>query len=126
MDIDQVVSKYIEIRDAIEEKDRLHKAATEKLREAMAKIEIAMLDKMQSMNVASLKTSAGTVYKTTKSSATLADREAYLDYVRRTERWDLLDIRANKPAVAEFKETENDLPPGVNWREQIAVQIRRS
>jgi hypothetical protein len=56
----------------------------------------------------------------------VADKEAFLTYVRTHEAFELLDLRANKTAVEEFVAANADLPPGVNWNTQRTVNFRQS
>jgi hypothetical protein len=37
-----------------------------------------------------------------------------------------MDVRASKTAIVEFVEANADLPPGINWRAETVVRIRRS
>jgi hypothetical protein len=57
----------------------------------------------------------------------VADRDAFLHgFVIPNEAWEFLENRVSKSAVEQFKEANNDLPPGLNWREERVVNIRRS
>jgi hypothetical protein len=38
----------------------------------------------------------------------------------------MLERRASKSAVEQYRDTNDELPPGLNWREEITVNIRRS
>ena len=67
----------------------------------------------------------GTAYRSTRSSATVADWDAVLDFVQENEAWEMLERRVNKTAVEQFKSVEGDLPPGVNWSETQVVNFRR-
>jgi hypothetical protein len=67
----------------------------------------------------------GTAYRSTRSSATVADFEVFLTHVRTKEAWELLERRVNKKAVQEFRDEHDDLPPGVNWTEAQVVNFRR-
>jgi len=77
------------------------------------------------MHGESVRTDTGTVYRTEKKSASLADPDAFMRYVIGNEAWDLLDRKANVKAVEDFIE-ENDLaPPGVNFSTTYVVGVRR-
>jgi hypothetical protein len=67
----------------------------------------------------------GTAYKSTRSSATVADWDTLLDHVRDNDAWEILEHRVNKTAVEQFKAVNDDLPPGVNWSETQVVNFRR-
>jgi hypothetical protein len=75
----------------------------------------------------SVKTENGTAYTAVRTTASIADREAFMDYVKANEEWSLLEVRASKTAVEQFCESnDNALPPGVNMRSERVVNIRRS
>jgi hypothetical protein len=71
-------------------------------------------------------TKAGTVYRKSKNSATLSDSALFRQYVINSKSWDLLDWKANAPAVAEVVEATGTPPPGVNFSTIIDVGVRRS
>lgn len=126
MEIDQVIAKYIELRDKRDATKKEMSEKIEKIETAMDKIEVALLSTLQSNGMDSAKTKAGTAFLASRVSATVADKDTFLGYVIANEEWPLLDIRANKTAVTEFKSHKNgDLPPGINWREEVVVQVRR-
>lgn len=68
----------------------------------------------------------GTAYRTTRSSASVADWDSLLDYVRNNDAWELLNHSVNKTAVEQFKAANEDLPPGVNWSSTVVVNFRRN
>mgnify|MGYP006295887309 CR=1 FL=1 len=56
----------------------------------------------------------------------MADKEAFLDFVRKNDLWQLVDMRPLKAGIKEYREVNDDLPPGINWREERTVQFRRA
>ena len=123
--IDDVVAKYIQIRDKKDALTKEHKAQVAVLDEAMKRIEMFLLQALDAQGVESYNTQSGTAFKTRRSSATVDDWERMLQYVKETDRWDFLEKRVNKTAVQEFRDEFDDLPPGVKWREDTVVQVRR-
>lgn len=126
MNITEVVEKYIALRDKKTALKREYEAKVEAIDQMLDKVEALLLANMQEQGVDSYKTSAGTAYKSVRASASVADRESFMRFIQETGEWSMLDVRANKTAVQEYREANNDLPPGVNWSEQIVVNIRRS
>jgi nanoRNase/pAp phosphatase (c-di-AMP/oligoRNAs hydrolase) len=124
--MDALVAKYIELRDAKAALAKKVKERAERIDAIMERIEGAMLAHLQAHQQDSFTTTSGTVYKTSKTSATVADWDALLAHIRENEAWHLLDHKVNKTAVAEIKEATATIPPGVNWRELFTVQIRRA
>lgn len=90
------------------------------------KIEVEFLKRFQARGIDNVSArSVGTAYMTTRSSVTVADRDAFLGYIRDNDAWELLENRANKTAVEQHVETNNDLPPGVNQSVTQVVNFRR-
>jgi len=56
----------------------------------------------------------------------VADKDAFMTHVKSNEDWQLMEIRCSKTAVEQYKAEHDDLPPGVTWRAERAVNIRRS
>lgn len=124
--MNEIVERYIALRDRKAELKALYDRQKEDLEAAMARIEGHLLGKMQEMDMDGLKTPAGTVYKKTTSYANVADWDMFLRDVIEYERWTMLEKRCSKAAIEEFKNAHQDLPPGINWREEITLGIRRS
>ena len=60
----------------------------------------------------SVKTEFGTAYTVNRSTASVADREIFMDYVKKNEEWSLLEVRVSKTAVEQFREANDDeIPP---------------
>jgi len=126
MDNEKAVAAYVKLRDLKAQMAAKFKAEIAKVDEALAKLDGKLLAQLQASQAESIRTEAGTFFKTTKTSATVADWDALLGYIVANDAYHMLDHRVNKTAVAEFREEKNDLPPGVNWREELTIGVRRS
>lgn len=126
MKLDELVQQYIALRDLKSKKKADFDAEVAKIDAVMDQAEAALLKMMQESGLESVKTPHGTAYSTSRTSATLADRDAFRQFVLDHDAWELTDLRCNKTAVAQFKAANEDLPPGVTWREEKVVNIRRS
>lgn len=124
--MEELVEKYIQLRDKKAEIAGQYKAKVAKLEEVITKIENILLKQFSELGMESVRTKAGTAYKSTRASATVADWDNVLDFIQRNDLWNMLERRVNKSAVEQFKEEHGDLPPGVNWREEVTVNVRRS
>lgn len=70
---------------------------------------------MKANNMTSAKTEAGTATLSTRYTASLADPDAFMQFVRANDMFELLDRRANATAVKEYVRTnQGRTPPGVN------------
>ncbi|TDN70482.1 hypothetical protein [Paraburkholderia sp. BL10I2N1] len=127
MKLNEVVSTYIALRDKIAARKKAHKEELEPIEQAMEQIEAVLLRTFDATGLESAKTEKGTAYVSTRTSATVADREVFLDFIKAKEEWPLADIRAAKTAIEVFKDSNGgELPPGINWREERTINVRRS
>jgi hypothetical protein len=126
MDIERLVGGYVRLRDKKAEIEARHKEELAPLRKMMDDIEAKMLQAMQESNATSFKTTAGTAYKTSRTSATVADRSTFKEWIVCEDAWEFADLRANKTAVAAYRDETGELPPGINWREELGVNFKRS
>ena len=124
--IEQRTEQYVKLRDAIKEKDDAHKEAMRPYREALDKLNNVLLNHLNTVGADSVKSSAGTVYKTTKRSASLEDGDAFMRHVITKEAWELLDRKANVSAVEAYYEENGVLPPGVKMSSTQVVGVHRS
>lgn len=125
MDIEKLVSGYVQLRDKKAQMEAAFREEIAPIKQLMADIENKMLEQMNELNTTSLKTEAGTAYQTKRVSATIADRDVFKEYCTENDAWELADIRAGKSAIRAMLEETGELPPGVNWREDIGVNFKR-
>lgn len=126
MKISDLVAKYVELRDKKAEYKGEYEAKVAKIDETLNKIECKLLEVFEMTGMDSVKTEFGTAYKSVRTSASVADRDSFMEYVKANDEWQLVEVRAAKLAVEQFKDVNNDLPPGVNWREERVVNFRRA
>lgn len=123
----EVVATYIKLRDRRAKRKAEYEAADAADKEKQEKIEAYLLKEFNESGIDSIKTEFGTAYKSTRTSATVADWDAFFtQYVVPNQAWEMLERRVNKTAVEQFKAANEDLPPGINWSETQVVNIRRS
>ncbi len=128
MKLDELVANYIKLRD---KKSLLKKQYDEKVAKVdavMDKMEAIILKTFQDSGIDSARTDAGTAYISTRTSATVGSREEFLSWVLQDpdERSIFLENRVSKVAVEQFKAANDDLPPGINFRSEVTVGVRRA
>lgn len=128
MKLDELIEKYIKVRDKKAQLKKAYEVEAAKLDEVMVKMEAIILKVFEQTGQDSAKTANGTAYTASRTSATVADRDAFLGWVLENpdERAMFLENRVNKTAVEQYKTETEDLPPGVNWRSEIVVNVRRA
>jgi hypothetical protein len=127
MDIEKLVSSYIQLRDRKAQIKKEYDGKVAKVDEVLDKIEVTLLKYFQdSGGIDSVKTASGTAYTSSRVSAKVADWDQFIAFVKAGENWDFLERRCSKEAVEQFKAAHEDLPPGVSWSETLTVNVRRS
>ena len=117
---------FIRLRDKRAQRKAAYDADDAGDKDKQNKIEVEFLRRFDERGIDNVSSrDVGTAYRSTRSSATVADFEVFLEHVKREEAWELLERRVNKKAVEQFREVHEDLPPGVNWSEAQVVNFRR-
>jgi hypothetical protein len=124
-DVNVRIAQYVGLRDKIAAMDKAHKEKMAPFREMLDTLGGVLLTHLDNIAADSVATPSGTVYKTVKNSASIADGAAFFDFVTKNKEFDLLDKKANVTAVMEFIEQHNSPPPGVNFSSVVVVGVRR-
>lgn len=125
MTTEDYVASYIKLRDKKASLKAEYDAKVEGIEKLLDQVEAKFLDHFNKSGELSIKTPAGTVYRATRTSATVADWDVILGFIRKNENWQLLERRVSKKAVEEMKAETGELPPGINWSEEAVVNFRR-
>ncbi len=129
---DFLVERFVDLRDrkaALKKKCDEETAALDKLMDA---IEGKIKEELNAQGATSIKTPHGTAYIAWKESATVADWDAVLGYIKEHEAWELLEKRVSKAEVKMIMEEDrngqyqNPPPPGVNFVRVETINVRRS
>lgn len=121
-----LLKMFIALRDRRAQRKAAYNADDESDKTKQEKIESEFLRRFQDRGIDNVSArDVGTAYKSTRSSATVGDWDTFLEHIQENDAWELLERRANKTAVEQFKSVNDDLPPGVNWSETQVVNFRR-
>lgn len=124
--IDAMVDQFVRVRDAIKQVEEDNKNKLAPAKEYLEQLNGAILEKLTEVGLESAKTKFGTAYKTVRRSATIADGQAFRDFITGNGMYDLVDWRANAVAVGSFIDANNgELPPGVNYSTFVQIGVRR-
>ncbi len=126
MKLNELVEKYIAVRDRKAALKARYELKASELDAVLDKIEAVLLKTFEDTGMDSVRTSAGTAYRSVRTQASVADWDAFFAHVQQHGAWELLERRCSKAAVEQYKAANDDLPPGLNWREERVVNIRRS
>ena len=123
---DERVKQYIALRDKIKELEDAHKEKIKPYKETLEKLNTVMVTHLTAVGADSVATEFGTVYRTTKKNATIADMALFWDWVMTNQEFDFVDKRANSSRVEEYvTEHQGELPPGVTFTQVSVVGVRR-
>lgn len=123
--VDALIGAYVKLRGVHDAREAEHKAEQKKIKDKMAKLEVALQMKMHLDGVKAFNTDAGTAYKTTVDKATVADMDSFLEYVKENEAWHLLEKRVSKTGVQSILDENMPLPPGINWNSATVIHVRK-
>lgn len=124
MNTQERISNYIRLREHKKKADAEYKKSMERVNTAMVKLEGELMKDIDASGGDSLSGPEGTVYTTTKSTASIKDRDAFLRFVFTTKNLEVLDVRANKAIVRELSQ-QGTVVPGVNYTEVKVVGVRK-
>ncbi|MDR1275994.1 MAG: hypothetical protein LBL72_06410 [Candidatus Accumulibacter sp.] len=120
-----IISLYLQTKDQLAAITREYKARVAKYDAAMERLTDVLDRILKHSGAKSLKTGTGTVYKAKAYYCSVADKSAFLEWIKTNDAFDLLTLQANKLAVKEYREQEQDLPPGLSWLEEDKVHVLR-
>lgn len=123
-DLNDIITQYIELRDKIQEIKDECDTRIAPLRAVMDKIESDMSGLLERSNLTSMSTPAGSVVKMKWTKTALNDWEAFTNYVKEHDRFDLIEHRVAKNNALEVISEEGGLP-GVSVETGFNIQIRR-
>jgi hypothetical protein len=126
--LDAIVERYIKLRDLKAQHKQEYEKKVAEIDGALDRIENFFLKTMNEQGSESIKTPFGTAYISEKTNATVADWDSVSNFIREdiAERWGMLERRVAKGFVEQYRSEHNDLPPGINWTVQRAVNFRRA
>lgn len=126
MKISELVQKYVEVRDKKAQMEAEHKAKIAKVEEVLDKIEAALLKTFETTGMDSVRTEFGTAYTSSRSTASIADPDAFMSFCKENNAWHMLQKRVAQSAVEQYKDEHEVLPPGIDWRVERTINVRRS
>lgn len=126
INFDAMVDKFVKLRDKIKEIKDKHEAELTPYKEAMDRLQGILLDHLNSIGADSVNTQHGTVHRTRKDSASVADMTAFWNWVVSQNDFDFVDRRANVTAVREYIEKHHQVVPGVNFSSTYIAGVRRA
>ena len=122
---DQLTAQYIALRDFKSKVKAEMDGKMSKIDAAMDAIEAKMMAFLSDTGQDSAKTGSGTFFKKTTTSAKVADRDIFLEFVFHEDAKNFLENRVNKTAVEEYISEHKKLPPGIDVTRVVSVEVHR-
>lgn len=122
--IDKRVDQYIQVRNALKKLDDEFEQKRKPLVEVQQMLSGWMQAFLTKAKADSVKTAHGTCYQSTRYTASLADPEAFMNFVIANQAFDLIDRKANATACRDYATEHKTLPPGVNMSAVKTVGVR--
>ncbi len=124
-DADALVQTYIALRDEEEARKRIRTEEDTPLKALKEQIEGKLHKQLQDQNLERFGTSHGTVYRTKKTAARVADFNVFIAFVKKNDLFNLLKKDVNKTEVeAVMNETKKPVP-GIDWTVFEDIGVRR-
>lgn len=123
---DELIDKYVAYRDHLDAEQKAFDLRLKPYNDAMQFIAGEMQRRLQERGDESVKTEAGTAYKSTTTSFKVADRDKFFDFIRESDEFSLLTSAVAKDAVKTYaEEHQGMLPPGLEASQFTKVNFRR-
>lgn len=122
---DELTAKYIKLRDFHAKKKAEFDEQLSKITILMEQIEGEMMTFLNQTGQESSKCASGTFFKKTNTSARVADRDIFLQFVLKHDALNFIENRVSKSAVEEYIAEHGTVPPGVDITKTVSVGVNR-
>ena len=124
MKLPELINKYIQIRDAKDGAKKIFTAATQRMTDALTKLDGLILKALDNEGLESAPTDFGTAYKKNRTSCSVKDRDEFYNFAVNTGNLEAIDMKANAKVVRELMNDGVDVP-GVKYSESVFIGVRR-
>ena len=127
VNVEELVSIYVKIRDAIRDKEERHKEEIAVIQEQLDTISSKLLDVCNQQNADSVRTVSGTVSRRVQSRYWTSDWESMHNFIVEHNVPFLLEKRIHNGNMKEFLADNPDLlPMGMQMESKYVIQVRRA
>lgn len=123
--LEEYTAAYRICRDRLELMDDEYKKRIKPLLDLKASLEGWFDNFLTTTGATNVATPSGTVHWNTRYTASLEDGEAFMEHVKATKDFDLMERRANATAVRDYAEKHGALPPGVKLSTLRTVGVKK-
>lgn len=123
--VNQVIKKYIQLRSTLEEAKKAQRELEKEINMKLDRLSMWLKTYAEGEGVTSVATDFGTAYKVTKDWVRVGNWDDVLAYIKESGNWQMLEKRIGKNATKEIMEESGDIPPGVEYSQEIEYQVRK-
>jgi len=121
-----LVTVYLKIRTAVQEKEEQHKAEMQALKDEFEVVAGKLLELCKDQNVDSIRTPAGTVSRRVSSRYWTNDWDSLYKFIKENDAHYLLEKRIHNTNMQQFLEESPDgFPPGLQNDRKYIIQVRK-
>ena len=126
LDLNKMVSVYLKLRDAIEEKEEQHKQELQELKDQFDVVANELLTHCNSQNIDSIKTPVGTISRRISTRYWTSDWDSMYQFIKNNDAPFLLEQRIHNSNMRQFLEDNPDkFPAGLQNERKYTVQVRK-
>ena len=123
--INQVIKKYVQLRDTLTESKKSQRELEKEINMKLDRLSMWLKEYAEGEGVTSVATDFGTAYRVTKDWVRVGNWDDVLSYIKESGNWQMLEKRIGKNATKEIMEESGDIPPGVEYSQEIEYQVRK-
>ena len=124
--VEAIIRTILDIRKFLKEAEKQYKAHIALAVQKEKHLLLTLREFLDATKMKSVRTDAGTVYINVLPSASCSDPDAFMNYVKESGEFELLNRSPNKTACIEFTEKHGHKPPGVEISYQRSAKVRMS
>lgn len=119
------IEKYVDRRDYLRELHRNNEAKEAAIKDELEAISMWLREKADEMGVDSFKTPFGTAYRSLKESYRIEDWDSFIEFIKSTDNYQLLEKRVAKNAAREIHKADGEVPPGLDYVTEVEFNVMR-
>jgi hypothetical protein len=126
VDLNKLVSVYLKLRDAIQEKEEQHKQELQELQSEFDVVSGVLLSHCTTQNIDSIRTPVGTISRRISTRYWTSDWDSMYQFINEHDAPFLLEQRIHGSNMREFLENNPDaFPVGMQAERKYTVQVRK-
>lgn len=122
--VEELITMYRAIRDQLATDRKGYKTREARMKTQLSIISMILRDKGDQAGVDSFGTPAGTAFRAKKETFTISDWEAFVQYIKNTGYFHIIQKRVSPNAIKEVRTNDGDLPPGVACLTEVEFSVR--